>query len=190
MKTQVLSVIRSKSFAFLVTALLSTQLSIAQNLPAHSSTAGCYGPLYDGSYALGAGPTNFELWPGSNNVQIQQANLDGTGGAVTSNAGGEWLYFQAVAAWVGSDRQWHEARGQWLASYNGFYQKVFRFQGGSWVALEPGGFDVSGHIIASQVALPGSGTYWFGANYSWGPIPGTTFQGYNSFQWVGTVRCG
>jgi hypothetical protein len=189
MKTQVLNVIRSKSFAFLLMALLSTQLSIAQNLPAHSSTAGCYGPLYDGGYALGAGPTDFQLWPGSNNVGIQQANLDGTGGAVTSIAGGEWLYFQAVAAWVGADRQWHQAVGQWLASYNGFYQKVFRLQGGTWVALEPGGFDVSGHIIASQVALPGPGTYWYGANYFWGPI-GTTFRGYNYFQWVGTVRCG
>ena len=63
MKTQVLNVVRSKSFVFLIMAVLSTQLSMAQNLPAHSSTAGCYGPLYDGSYALGAGPTDFQPWP-------------------------------------------------------------------------------------------------------------------------------
>jgi len=190
MKHQVFNNFICKSFAFVVMALLSTQLSIAQNLPAHSSTAGCYGPLYNGGYALGAGPTDFQLWPGSNNVGIQQANLDGTGGAVTSNTGGEWLYFQAVVGWTGADRQWHQAAGQWLASYNGFYQKVYRLQGGNWVALEPGGFDVSGHIIASQVSLPGPGTYWYGANYSWGPIPGTTFAGYGSSRWETTVRCG
>jgi len=34
--------------------------------------------------------------------------------------------------------------------------------------LQPGGFDVTGHILASQVALPGRGVYWYGAMYGWG----------------------
>jgi hypothetical protein len=189
MKNQVLLNI-SKGFALVVMTLLSTQFVTGQNLPAHSSTAGCYGPLYDGTYAINAGPTDFQLWPGANNVRIQQARLDGTGGAITSITGGEALYFQAVVGWQGSDGKWYQREGQWLGSYNGFYQKVFRLQNGGWVELQPGGFDVSGHILASQVPLPGRGTYWYGAKYFWAGIPGTTFTGYTRFEWVGMVQCG
>jgi len=185
--------IRRSFVAALWAALLATPL-LAQ-VPAHNSSAGCYGPFYDGTYAIGAGPTRFDVWPAptSNNVRMQLPNpVTGAAGSVVSVADGQWLFFRAVVGWWGADGRWYQRQGSLLASYNGFYQKVYRSQddGRTWQELQPGGFDVTGHIIASQVALPGRGVYWYGAMYGWGAVAGSGFPGYTTnTEWITQVRC-
>jgi hypothetical protein len=199
MNHQVLNNVICKSFAFVVMALVSTQL-IAQSLQVRS-TASCYA-LSDGSYVIGAGPTVFPVMDQANPFSIQTAGITTSGGTVYGSNGpvptGQWLYFQGVAAWFDSSG-WHYYGGSWLRSFNGFYVAVDRLQGGRWVRMEPGGLSLTtglsnGHIINSQIPVPGPGYYYYGANYYWGPILSTTgaqiLPGRSFFQWErGTVHC-
>ena len=194
MKSRILNYVLETTLAIVCTTAILSSPALGQNLPAHSSTAACYGPFYDRSFAIGAGPTDFQLMPGATTFQTRAAAVDGSGNVTAGSVGavpaGVWLYFQAVVGWRAGDGKWYQRSGQWLASFNGFYERgVYRLQNGVWVLLQPGGFEVSGHIIASQVPLPGRGTYWYGANYYWGGVPNTAFTGYNRFEWVGTVTC-
>jgi hypothetical protein len=188
----------NKSFAFFVITLLSSQFVTAQ---VHSS-ASCYGPFYDGSYAIGAGPTDFRVMDQANTLSIQTAGINTQGGTVYGSNGvvptGQWLYFRGWAGWYDRTGVWHTQAGSWLRSFNGFYAAVDRFENGRWVRMEPGGLSLTtglsnGHIINSQVPLPGRGTYYYYGQYYWGPILSTTnaviFSGSGFFQQEGTVQC-
>src|SRR2546426_6777372 len=88
--------IRRSFVAALWAALLATPL-LAQ-VPAHNSSAGCYGPFYDGTYTIAAGPTRFDVWhaPTTNNVRIQLPNpVTRAAGSGGSGADRRWLFFLA-----------------------------------------------------------------------------------------------
>lgn len=168
-------------------------------LPPHFFTGRCVGGLAGSRpYAINAGPADFGNWPGANNLSIGGFTAvdprTGAPGVATSFgiAGGQMLYFRAVAGWYGTDNQWHYEYGSWIRSFNTFYLNVERYQNGRWERLDPGSFaTLSGHIIASQLGLSFPGQYWLGGYFYWGPIEGTNFTGHLHFDWASPqVTCG
>jgi len=75
--------------------------------------------IYDGTYAIGAGPRGLTSGPRpqANNVRMP-ATKSGhrRGGSVVSVADGQWLFFRAVVGWWGADGRWYQRQGSLLAS--------------------------------------------------------------------------